>query len=739
MHSVSGRIALALFILLSIVVFIGWKATSVTTLTIGLVVPDQTSPQGKAMVQAAKLALKTLNRDVKARPVRYKLNIQEDHNDPQLASHIVHQLATSNTLITVGHAASSVNNRVAPIYQKIKLAMINASATTSQFFHHNDWAFSTMTSAALQGSFLMQFIKNTTNRSGIYIFESDDASNKALADVIAKTAQSLGINIIKRWRVDSKEQTSEQQLDAILETIRNDPKQEQHALLIASNVDRGVQLITSLKRTGHQLMVLTPHNFADNRFIDTINQYPQARAQPGYYSDGIFVITPYLSQAGLTNQTVVAFQKRYRKQYKTSPQWLAAAWYDATLAAGRSIARLDDHQLRSHSTATLRSEIRDQLRNAYTYEKGFDGVNGRIYFNPNGEAFRALAIGFFSRQRMIPSDQQFQPIIYPERELHLLKDVLDKKVFIGINGQLFRKTRVIYTGIDFNRIGNLNLIESSFDTNFYLWFRYRGTFDDRNIEFINATEPIVLGDPIVTDSSNGMTTHAYRVQGTFRSHFDFHNYPFDKQALKIEFKHQHAQKDELLYVTDIEGLRQGFKRQRRSSIHLGGWAVQPTTFFQEIASTSSTLGVPRFMENGNLIEYSQFTASITLVRDALNFVIKHLMTLVILLIVTYIIYYLPPNQMELSGGITMTSLLTAAVMHQEMNASLPEVGYTVAIDYVFFISYAMMALSALYPLIQYNRARAKRSLSTIHMVGRIGYPIGVFSIIVTMYYLLNTK
>jgi len=409
------------------------------------------------------------------------------------------------------------------------------------------------------------------------------------------------------------------------------------------------------------------------------------------------------------------------------------------IAAGEAIARLNNQQLQSDDTAILRTKIRNQLRNAYTYEKGIEGVNGRIYFNPNGEAFRALAIGFFSRQRMIPSDHQFQPIIYPERELHVLQDILNENIFIGINGQLFRKTRVIYTGIDFNRISNINLIDSSFDANFYLWFRYRGKFDDRDIEFINATEPITLEEPIVTDSSNGMTTHAYRVQGVFRSNFDFHDYPFDKQALKVEFKHHSAQKNELLYVTDIEGLRQGIGTQRQSSIHLGGWSVLPTTFFQEIASTSSTLGVPRFMENGNLIEYSQFTSSVTLVRDALNFVVKHLMTLVILLIVTYIIYYLPPNQMELSGAITMTSLLTAAVMHQEMNASLPEVGYTVAIDYVFFISYVMMALSALYPLIQYNRARAKQNLETIHMVGRIGYPLGVFSIIVTMYYLLNAK
>jgi len=729
---------LLLLLLIPIIGYVGWQTTAVTTLTIGVIVPDQNSTQGKSMVQAAQLALQTLNKNVKNRPIRYKLNIKEDHNELHLAGKIAHKLAASSTLITVGHASSSINNAVAPTYQKLQLAMINPSATTTKFLHYNDWAFSTMTSAALQGNFLIQFMKNTTKRTGIYIFESDDDSNNELANVIATTAQAHGITIIKRWRVDGTEKTSEQQLDAILETIRNDPEQEHHALLIASNVDRGVQLITSLKRTGHHLMVMTPHNFADNRFIDALNQYPQARAQPGYYSNGVFVITPYLSQAGLTNRAVVTFQNHYAKQYHEKPQWLAAAWYDATLAAGEAIARLNNQQLRSHDTATLRTEVRNQLRNAYTYEKGIEGVNGRIYFNPNGEAFRALAIGFFSRQRMIPSDYQFQPIIYPERELHVLKDLLNEKIFIGINGQLFRKTRVIYTGIDFNRISNINLIDSSFDANFYLWFRYRGKFDDRNIAFINASEPITLEDPIVTDSSNGMTTHAYRVQGTFRSNFDFHDYPFDKQALKIEFKHQHAQKNELLYVTDIEGLRQGVETHNQSSIQLGGWSIQPTTFFQEIASTSSTLGVPRFMENGNLIEYSQFTSSVTLVRDALNFVIKHLMTLVILLIVTYIIYYLPADQMELSGGITMTALLTAAVMHQEMNASLPEVGYTVAIDYVFFVSYIMMALSALYPLIQGNRARANLPLHHLQLFGRIGYPIGTFSIIIIVYFLLST-
>ncbi len=733
LQTLRGRVGL---LLLALLLFLGlysiWHSSAPTTIYIGMVVPDLASPEGKTMVHSGELALKTINTRLQSRSIHCELKVMEDHNNPAHARKIAQQLARSGVAITLGTSAASE-------YQKQGLAMIYPSSTSTAFLHHNPWAFSTMTSATLQGNFLIHFLQSTTKRNGIYIFEDNSPGSDELARSMMETAKSLGIPLLQRWNVDAKEATGEQKIDAILDTIRQDPMQEKHALLIASNVARGVQMISSLKRIGHRLMILAPHNFADQPFLDALNNYPQERVQPGYYSDGLYVVTPYLSQAGLTNQIAIKFQQKYQDRYHQAPGWLAAAWYDATLAAGEVIARLDNPQLQSSDIQSLRTVIRDQLQAMYAYEHGVEGVNGRIYFNPQGEAFRSLAVGFYSKQRLIPADYQYQPLIYPEREQHVLKDVLQGNIFIGLDGQLFRKTQIVYTGIDFTRISNLNLLDSSFDADFYLWFRYRGNFDDSSIEFLNTSEPISLGAPITTDRSNGMITHAYRVQGTFRSPFDFHDYPFDHQQLKVAFKHQHAQKKDLLYVTDIQGLRQGVADQEKTQLQLGGWNVHPASYFQEIASTSSTLGVERFMEHGNLIEYSQFTSTIPLIRDSLNFVIKHLMTLVILLVVTYIVYYLPPNQMELSGGITMTSLLTAAVMHQELNASLPEVGYTVAIDYVFFISYIMMASSALYPLIQYNRARAKLPLQLVHRIGRFGYPLGVLSIIVTMYYLLHAN
>ncbi|MDX8410211.1 MAG: ABC transporter substrate-binding protein [Mariprofundales bacterium] len=732
-QTLQGKISLLLLaLLLSFVLYAVWHSSAPTTIYIGMVVPKLSSPEGKTMVRSGELALKAINAKLQGRSIKCKLKVVEDRNNPAHARKMAQELAQFGVAVTLGSSAASE-------YQKQALAMISPSSTSTAFLRHNPWAFSTMTSAALQGNFLLHFLQSTTERNGIYILEDNSPGSDELTQSMMKTAKALAIPVLQRWSVDAKEATSERQIDAILDTIRQDPMQEKHALLVATNVARGVQMISSLKRIGHRLMILAPHNFADHAFLDAVNSYPQERVQPGYYSDGLYVVTPYLSQAGLTNQVAIKFQQQYQDRYHQSPGWLAAAWYDAMLAAGGAITRLDDKQIKKKTINQLREEIRDKLQAMYAHERGVEGVNGRIYFNPQGEAFRSLAVGFYSKQRLIPADYQYQPLIYPEREQHVLQDVLQGDIFIGLDGQLFRKTRIVYTGIDFTRISNLNLLDSSFDADFYLWFRYRGTFDDPSIEFLNTSEPVSLGAAISTDKRNGMTTRAYRVQGTFRSPFDFHDYPFDHQQLKVAFKHQHAQKKDLLYVTDIQGLRQGVADQEKTSLRLGGWSVRPTVYFQEIASTSSTLGIERFMEHGNLIEYSQFTSTIPLIRDSLNFVIKHLMTLVILLVVTYIVYYLPPNQMELAGGITMTSLLTAAVMHQELNASLPEVGYTVAIDYVFFISYIMMASSALYPLIQYNRFRAKLPLQALHRVGRFGYPLGVLSIIVTMYYLLHAN
>lgn len=404
--------------------------------------------------------------------------------------------------------------------------------------------------------------------------------------------------------------------------------------------------------------------------------------------------------------------------------------------------------------AKNRQNIRDEIRKINFLEKALPGVTGNIFFDAIGDVNRPWPVGIYKRHKLISYLYQCQLNQNIKRVDNLIQSILDEDMLI-IDSQLMDRIQIVYTGIDINEITNLDVKTKTYEMDFYLWFRFSGDFDDKNIEFVNAVEPIDLGEPIMERFFEETTTRAYRIKAEFKSEFDFHTYPFDEQVLRIQLRHNTRERNELIYVTDILGMKEAFSEASNGEIddsqsapNVSGWETISTLFYQDNISNESTLGMPEFFDGNAGIEFSRFNVAVNIKRDVFNFIFKNLFPLLLLIIVTYVIYFIPADFVEARISIGMGTLLSSGFFHLQVTESL-EVEYLVAIEYFFFAVYVLAAMTIVISIasfFMYRRSEEKgmreslkqlffKRIEKLELTGRILHPFIIITVSAVIFYI----
>ncbi|MBE9563370.1 MAG: extracellular solute-binding protein, partial [Proteobacteria bacterium] len=366
-------------------------------------------------------------------------------------------------------------------------------------------------------------------------------------------------------------------------------------------------------------------------------------------------------------------------------------------------------------------------------KRAIDGVTGKIYFDIEGNLRKALVMGIFDKQQLVSALTQLQVVSDISRISDLKQELEDESIVI-VNNNYMYKTKVIYAGIDINEISNLNIKNSSYLIDFYIWFRHKEDFDNSEIEFTNSIKPIKLGKPVAETISDGMVYQAYRIKAKFGSNFQFYDYPFDLQNLQIKFRHPTLTRERLIYVIDEIGMREISneaivkKLDRTQAFEsITEWSVRSASFHQDVMKDESTLGNPLFFLSNSNIEYSRFNANILIKRNIMSFIIKNMLPVLILLVLSYIVFFMSPQELTPRIAISLNSLLAVAFFHLKMSSALPGIGYLVALDYAFYAIYVLIVSAVLVTLLSYklqpkDSDEIKPKVKLVMLFGRIGYP-----------------
>jgi hypothetical protein len=252
------------------------------------------------------------------------------------------------------------------------------------------------------------------------------------------------------------------------------------------------------------------------------------------------------------NAETLAFADRYRTHIGQEPSWETVQGYDGASLAMAAIRSVLARGGASHSLRERREAVRAYLASLDGPARAVSGLTGPLWFTPDRVRSQAVRIGRFHAGLFESAPLQLVPVAHPDGA-----EIASGAVFETEKGRYARLQRVVYTGMFVNEIQRVDLAQSSFGADFYLWMRYAheagpGASNPTDIIFPDMTRGrFDRGHPSEEiQTADGTEYRLWRMQGDFRNNFDLHSFPFDRQTLELSFFNARAASERIVYVLD---------------------------------------------------------------------------------------------------------------------------------------------------------------------------------------------
>ena len=549
------------------------------------------------------------------------------------------------------------------------------------------------------------------------------------------------------------------------DNIKVDPPKKvptDNIVFLSTSRAQAKEILYNIRRRGLNVAILGSDAIGRDTFPALFDQFVEEKQQPGFFVDGVYAGAPLIfDSAGFDAKE---FVNDYEAAYKKIPSNIGAAYFDAAkvlVQAMQNSSSKSETKLfaDSKSIAEQRKILRDGLEGINRREVAVKSLNGPLYFDNNHDSAPPVRIGKFEGRKFISAATQLSTVadlrrvdISAEKKAGNLFSLRYKN-----KNQFFWRQSVVYAGIDMNRLNRVDQARSSITADFYLWLRYSGT--DNPIVNENATAIEFLDGLTNTQRPNqpifepkntlqsgildGLNYRLYRIKAEFRNSFDLRDYPFDTQKLNIRFQNTTIPSDRLIYVVDTLGLRLSNPdlQQRKKPFELQVWNFKDLEYAQDIFRSTSTLGNPDRFGNNSQTDFPGFNIRITLQRKSSVFLSKNLLPLLLLTIVVYATLYFPFSMFvpRIMGPASV--LLSGIVLLLSLNNQLPEIGYTVAIEYVFYVYFFL----CLFPIIitpigdRLEKAGKKVALRRLNLSVRIIFPLVVLSTVINYWLLYRDR
>jgi len=197
-------------------------------------------------------------------------------------------------------------------------------------------------------------------------------------------------------------------------------------------------------------------------------------------------------------------------------------------------------------------------------------------------------------------------------------------------------------------------------------------------------------------------------------------------------RHHALERKELIFVTDILGIGEINQEmvlenleQARAFETINDWRPITGLFFADSIHDFSTRGDPAHFDQKTAIEHSRFNVAIEVQRDYIRFVSKTMLPIFAILVLSYLALFLPDREFETITSIMTGTVLSVIFFHVGLSSRL-NVGYSVAIDYVFYAIYALLATETFLSIVAWRKiSKYDRDMSVKYLFWfmRALYPI----------------
>lgn len=746
-------LALALGIVLAMAIALGfvvhpWQWKDANPIHIALAVPlnKETAESSQEIVRSVQLYIDSVNQKGGVKGHLLKLLVFDDKNDPTVAQQKAGEIVKSRAVVLLGHPKSNTSIAAGPLYYAFHLPAITATANADAVTQDNPYYFRTIYDNSLLSKVIVLYAQQVLKFRTASIIYGDDALGHELVELLGDSFKQSG-TVKHTWEYKYKGSQRQQSIKNIVDALAADP--EPGIVFLAMQDEEAADLIAGIRRRGIKAPLFGDQTFGKEAFTQRFKDYPEEKELPGFFTNGIYVPTPLLYDS--TNADTQELARVYEQMYGKRPLYYLPKFYDAATLAVHAIQKADI----KNTPASLekdREQIKNQLAALNKRDTALQGLSGPLYFNPYRSMNHPVRIGTFEQRQFISAPVQFTLATQLARvdvNRELKAGNLLKLASAGEEVYFWRQD-VVYTGIDINSISRIDQSKSNFSADFYLWFRNRGNADATAVELPGGTrsqqsQPLYdPNNPLESATIDGLNYRLYQVHGEFKNSFDLHDYPFDRQKLAIRLQNNRVPSDRLIYVIDTFGLRlpsadKDAQKKPYESLQL--WKFQDIQYARETFRTTSTEGDPRLFDTNNRIDYPGLSATITLQRRSLVFLVKNLLPLMMLMLVPKIVLYFPPKLSKERPPVVVSTLISGTVLLVGLYNQLPDVGYSTALEYAFYVFFGLSLFSILVGIVSDRLLLAKQNEAAkqLDYAARTIYVLVVLFTIASYWYAFSNR
>jgi ABC-type branched-subunit amino acid transport system substrate-binding protein len=647
-----------------------------------------------------------------------ELSIYDDKSNIDEGKQLARDIGASDALLAIGPATTLMALETGQIYSDAGIVNIGATTTGDEVTGPPNF-FRAVFSTSDAGEMLASYLRHVLGGNRAFVLSKDDSYGRSASEGFRRAAERLGLEV----EYHSFKTAAES--EELARAAAADPTNP--AIFIAAYDKDSMPPLMALRRQGARGPVLGTVTMAGEAYATLFAGQPEERQKPGFFTDGVYASTAWIFDSG--NAETLAFVDRFRARFGHEPTAYAAEGYEGArlaVAAARATASP------AADPRTRRAAIRTWLLSLNSAANGIPGLNGPLWFTPERGREQALRIGRFQNGIFASAPVQLVPAHNADPA-----EIASGSVLENGPGSYARRQQVVYTGIFLNEISRVDIPQSTFTADFYLWMSFaRGTgadgADPTDIRFptlvrgsFDPKRPSAQGD-----LDDGTTYRLWQITGDFKNDFDLHHYPADRQNLVMRFFNSRAASDSIVYVQDrrssgtpswvapgtLTAANAGGGSALAAAAPAGGGVaelgadafdspVAPAAFrnltqWQPIRAdegrdnlvTQSALGDPRLVGLDRVRELSGFNFSVQLRRRIFATLAKTLLPLGLMALIMYASLHFPVALVKEKVTVAITGALSGAVLLSSINSQLGNVGYIIALEYGFYAFFVLCLL-----------------------------------------------
>ena len=243
------------------------------------------------------------------------------------------------------------------------------------------------------------------------------------------------------------------------------------------------------------------------------------------------------------------------------------------------------------------------------------------------------------------------------------------------------------------------------------------------VGIVNETNSVSrkMPDSVEVDP-DGMVTYRQRYVGAFTQPLRLQSFPFDRQTFRIQLVAVRYQSNEVMFVPDQVWIQDGLKDAGgiSPSITLPDWTIEKWELKPLVYALA-----PHH-------QYSSYAFEFTASRNVQYYILKVILPLVLIVMMSWSVFWIDPINASSQVSIAMTSMLTLIAYRFAIDSQLPLLPYMTRLD-VFILASTLLVFFSLIEVVAtiiLDNTQKKKRAVRIDRYCRVIFPVifGIASI-----------